>query len=83
MSHLQRAAAAFPVQELASVYCSADDPDLLFAHPNARHVQVFTQICDKTGVPFDKAQIHDFFIHQQREDSLLLELRQQCEVRFS
>jgi len=83
MSHLQRAAAAFPAQELAPVYCSADDPDLLFAQPDARHVQVFTQLCEKTGVAFDKAQVHDFFIRQQREDSLLLELRQQCEVRFS
>ena len=83
MSHLQRAAAAFPVQELAPIYFAADDPDLLFAQPNARHVQVFTQLCEKTGVTLDKAHVHDFFIHQQREDSLLLELRQQCEVRFS
>ena len=83
MSHLQRAAAAFPVQELAPVYCSADDPGLLFAQPDARHVQVLTQLCEKTGAALDKAQVHDFFLRQQREDSLLLELRQQCEVRFS
>lgn len=83
MSSLQRAAAAFPVQELAPVYCSADDPDLLFAQPDARHIQALTQLCEKNGGALDKAQVHDFFLRQHREASLLLELRQQCEVHFS
>jgi hypothetical protein len=83
VSRLQRVAAALPVSELPPVYCSADDPCLLFASPDKQHVQVFTKLCRETSVSLDTIQVQDFFIRQQQEDSLMLELRQSCEIHFS
>jgi hypothetical protein len=79
---LQRMAAALPPDELLPAYCSATDPDVSFFYPNEQHVGILIESCRKEGLGLGKEALHGFFTPRQQEDTLLLELRRHCELRF-
>lgn len=78
---LQRVVAALPPEELAPAYCSADDPQVTFSYLSEHQLQRFVESCQEARV-LDRVKLREFFLRQQREDSLVLELRRQCEMRF-
>ncbi len=79
VNRLRRVVTTIPASELRSVYCSAEDPSLFFAHLDERLLRVLTQSCREADLTLDAAQVRNFFIQQQQE-WLALELRQSCDV---
>ena len=79
---LQRTVAVFPPEELIPAYCSANDPQLSFAYLAEHHLRMLVRRCDETGDSFEKERLWDFFVRNQEEDELTIEMRQHCRPQF-
>jgi hypothetical protein len=80
---LQRTVATLSPAELISAYCSADDPQLSFAYLSEYHLGLLVRCCGEAGLAADKGQLWNFFVKNQQEEELTVELRQSCRPHFS
>jgi len=71
---LQRAVAHLPSDELIPAYCAADDPHLSFAYLRDTHLRVLVRCCNDAGLFPESKKLWEFFVSQQQEEALTLEL---------
>ena len=80
---LQHVVATLPPEELAPVYWSADDSQVLFSYLSERHLRQCVAACQTEGERLDTAEVRNFFAKHQQDEALTLEIHHSYRPRFS